>query len=65
VSVFAKDCITADAYATVFMVIGREKAMDFLNKHEALDAFFVYADEKGRLQTYTTEGIKPYIENIQ
>jgi thiamine biosynthesis lipoprotein len=65
VSVFAKDCITADAYATVFMVTGREKAMEFLEKDNELDAFFVYADEKGNLQTYTTEGIKPYIENIQ
>jgi FAD:protein FMN transferase len=65
VSVFARDCITADAYATVFMVIGREKAMEFLNKDDELDAFFVYADEKGNLQTFTTEGIKPYIDNIQ
>jgi thiamine biosynthesis lipoprotein len=65
VSVFAKDCITADAYATVFMVIGREKAMEFLNNDEELDAFFVYADDKGNLQTYTTEGIKQYIQNIQ
>jgi thiamine biosynthesis lipoprotein len=65
VSVFAKDCMTADAYATAFMVIGREKAMEFLNKDEELDAFFVYADEKGKLQTYTTEGIKSYIQNIQ
>jgi thiamine biosynthesis lipoprotein len=65
VSVFAKDCMTADAYATAFMVIGREKAMEFLNKDEELDAFFVYADEKGKLQTYTTEGIKAYIKNIQ
>jgi thiamine biosynthesis lipoprotein len=63
--VFAKDCITADAYATVFMVIGREKAMEFLNNDEELDAFFVYADDKGNLQTYTTEGIKQYIQNIQ
>lgn len=65
VTVFAKDCITADAYATVFMVIGREKAIEFLNKDEELDAFFVYADDQGKLQTYTTDGIKPSIENIR
>ncbi len=64
-TVFAKDCITADAYATVFMVIGREKAIEFLNKDEELDAFFVYADDQGKLQTYTTDGIKPSIENIR
>ncbi|MDO1447304.1 FAD:protein FMN transferase [Rhodocytophaga aerolata] len=65
VTVFAKDCITADAYATVFMVLGREKAMEFLDKDDELDAFFVYADPQGNLQTFTTEGIKPYIEPIQ
>lgn len=65
VSVFAEDCISADAYATVFMVIGREKAMEFTRKNNKLDAFFVYADESGKLQTYTTEGIKPYIEAVK
>jgi thiamine biosynthesis lipoprotein len=65
VTVFAKDCITADAYATVFMVLGREKAMEFLEKDNELDAFFVYADSQGKLQTFTTEGIKPYIEPVQ
>lgn len=65
VSVFAQDCISADAYATVFMVIGWEKATEFLKKNNKLDAFFVYADENGKLKTYTTSGIKPYIQNIQ
>ncbi len=64
-SVFAKDCMSADAYATVFMVVGREKAVELLSSIKDLDAFLVYADEKGNIQTYTTEGIKPYIQNIQ
>ncbi|QHT68544.1 FAD:protein FMN transferase [Rhodocytophaga rosea] len=64
VTVFAKDCISADAYATVFMVIGQEKALELLKTHKDLDAFFVTAGTNGKLQTYTSEGIKPYIENI-
>jgi thiamine biosynthesis lipoprotein len=64
VSVFAKDCITADAYATVFMVIGQERALELLKTHKDLDAFFVTANGHGKLQTYTTKGIKPYIEAI-
>lgn len=65
VTVLADDCISADAYATVFMVIGKDKALELIKKQPGLDAFFVYADEKGKLQTYTTEGIKPYVQPIQ
>jgi FAD:protein FMN transferase len=64
VTVFAKDCISADAYATVFMVLGQEKALELIKNQKDLDAFFVTAGTNGQLQTYTTEGIKPYIENI-
>jgi thiamine biosynthesis lipoprotein len=62
VTVFAKDCISADAYATVFMVMGKDKALEFLAKDENLDAFLVYADETGKLKTFTTDGIKSYIQ---
>jgi len=52
-TVIAPDCITADAYATAFMVMGVEKAKQFLvkNKHLNLSAFFIF-DRKGTTQTY-------------
>lgn len=65
VTVFAKDCISADAYATVFMVIGKDKALEFLNKDENLDAFLVFADDAGKIQTFTTDGIKSYIQEVK
>lgn len=43
VSVIANDCATADAYATAFMVMGKEKAMEFINKRKAnISAHFIY-----------------------
>jgi len=51
VSVIATNCGTADAFATAFMVMGLEKSKSFLTKHPELDAYFIFADSKGELQT--------------
>lgn len=64
-SVIAKDCMTADAYATAFMVMGVEKSKAFLAAHKELqlDVFFIY-DEDGKLKTYSTRGIDANIEKL-
>jgi thiamine biosynthesis lipoprotein len=58
VSVLAKDCMTADAYATAFMVMGFEKGKEFLDKHLKLDAYFIYLAPDGGMKTYYTKGFK-------
>lgn len=62
-TVIASDCMTADAYATAFMVMGMEKAKQFLleNKEEGLEVFFIY-DENGEWKTYTSETLIEWIE---
>ena len=55
-SVIAKDCITADAYATAFMVMGVEKGKDFLKKHPKLEVYFIYTAPDGSIKTYYTKG---------
>ena len=57
VSVLADDAATADAYATGFMVMGLEKSLQFLADNKNLDAFFIYSDKNGNLQTFATDGI--------
>lgn len=52
-TVMASDCATADAYATAFMVMGMDKAKDVLKKHKELYVYFIYADKKGIMKTYT------------
>ncbi|CAN5206748.1 FAD:protein FMN transferase [soil metagenome] len=59
-SVFAEDCMTADAYATGFMVMGIEESIKIVESDNSLDAFFIYSDENGDLLTYTSKGIKDY-----
>ena len=57
-SVLAKDCATADAWATVFMVMGLEKSKSFIKNLEGLEAYFIYTEKNGKLNTYFTEGFK-------
>ena len=64
-TVLAGDCMTADAYATAFMVMGLEKSKQFLseNRELQLEVFFIY-DENGVWKTYTSETLKEWIEVI-
>lgn len=59
-TVIARDCMSADAYATAFMVMGLERAKAFVEARPDLDACFIYADSTGSYQTYMTEGMKRY-----
>ena len=56
VSVVAKDCLTANAYATAFMVMGVEKGKAYLKKHPKINVYFIYSGYDGSLQTYYTKG---------
>lgn len=43
-TVIASDCMTADAYATAFMVLGSEKALQVLERDTTLMAYFILQD---------------------
>jgi thiamine biosynthesis lipoprotein len=58
VSVLADDCATADAYATACMVLGLEKSKELLKRNKRLEAYFIFSDKNGNLETYFTEGFK-------
>lgn len=60
-TVVANDCMTADAYATAFMVLGLERGIEVSKKVPEIEVFFIYADEKGENQVYVSEGFKEYI----
>ncbi|GAA4463555.1 FAD:protein FMN transferase [Nibrella saemangeumensis] len=55
VSVIAEDCITADAYATAFLVMGLEKAVP-LAMAKGMELYGVYSDSTGKFQVQTTPG---------
>jgi len=60
-SVIAPDCMTADAYATAFMVMGFEKSRAIVENDPNLDAYFIYTDIDGNYKTYSSNKIKAMI----
>lgn len=66
-SVFAKDCISSDAYATGLLVMGLENAIAFLSLHTELQAYLIYADNKSAdgFKVYETPLIHNLITEIE
>jgi thiamine biosynthesis lipoprotein len=56
-TVFADDCMSADAYATVLMVLGVEEAKKFLNNHPELDVYLIY-EENGTMKSWCTPAVQ-------
>ena len=56
-TVVASDCMTADALATAFMVMGLEKTRIFLDTHPQVDAYLIYSDDTGAFQSFATSNI--------
>ena len=63
-TVIARDCMSADAYATAFMVMGLQKAIAFAEAHPEIDAYFIYNDAEGVTRVYRTEGMKRYLSSL-
>jgi len=60
-SVFAKDCATADAWATAFMVMGLKKSIEAVGREKNLDAIFFYAAPDGEIRSYLTPRIQTFL----
>jgi thiamine biosynthesis lipoprotein len=60
-SVVCDDCMTADAYATTFMVLGVEKSKMLLSKLHGIEVYFVYTNMQGNYEVFFTEGMKAMI----
>lgn len=62
-TVLAKDCATADAYATAFMVMGLDSALQVVDAHPELQVYFIYADDEGNYRTYFSPEIEKLIRD--
>lgn len=60
-TVIAKDCMSADALATAFMVMGLKEAEAFANADSTIDAYFIYSGDNGEAKIFMTEGMKKYL----
>lgn len=64
-TVIARNCATADAYATAFMVLGMDSAIKVLEKHPELEAYFIYSDAKGGNGVWMSPTLAKRISNAK
>ncbi len=55
-SIIADDCMTADAMATACMVMGIDKAKEFVESRDDLEAYFVYSGLTGDWEVWRSPG---------
>lgn len=60
-TVLANNCMTADAFATAFMVLGLESGIEIARIVPEIEVFFIYADEHGNNQFYMSDGFDKYM----
>lgn len=61
-TVITDNCALADAYATVFMVVGIEKAKEILAKNNKIKAVLIFENENKQLETYVSDELVDFIE---
>jgi FAD:protein FMN transferase len=64
-TVIAANCITADAYATAFMVLGLEESKKILEQNPSINAYFIYSDENNDYKVFATEKFKSILVEKQ
>ncbi len=62
VTVWAPDCMTADAYATAFMVLGYQISREIVEKTDSLEAYFILAAENEKYTIEYTRGLAPMLQ---
>lgn len=62
-TVIASDAITADAFATAFLVAGVDKALEWIELYPELDALFI-CDEESEYKVYYTSGVENYLVSV-
>lgn len=57
-TIIAETCALADAYATACMVMGFEKAKQMVEQNADLNAYFIYKNKEGKIETYQSNGLE-------
>lgn len=63
-TVLADDCMTADAYATAFMVLGLEESIRIAQSIKELEVYFIYAKEDGSNGSYFSDGFRETLKEL-
>lgn len=62
-TIVAQDCMTADGYATAFMAMGKEKAIEMASSIPEIEYFIIYLDENEQQKTAYSQGMIQYLPN--
>lgn len=60
-TVIADDCMTADAFATAFMVIGLEKSMEIVKQNPGIEVYFISSGDNNQYKIDMSEGFKNFL----
>ncbi|MGQ9621678.1 MAG: FAD:protein FMN transferase [Bacteroidales bacterium] len=60
-TIIAGDCAVADAVATAAMVMGTEKAIEFIENHPGFEAYFIYSGDSGEYLSWISETLRERI----
>ena len=55
-TVMAESSVWADALASICMVMGMEKSLPLIESMDGVEAYYIFVNEKGELETFATEG---------
>ncbi len=61
-TIIAKNCMYADAMATACMVMGAEKAFNWISDIQDVEAYFIYGKADGSMGERYTEGLRSVFE---
>ena len=57
-TVIAETSVWADALASICMVMGMERSLEIINSLDGVEAYYIFVNDQGELETYATEGFK-------
>ena len=58
VTVLAENAVWADALASICMVMGMEKSLELIKTMKGVEAYYIFVNDKGELETFATNGFE-------
>lgn len=60
-TVLAENSVWADALASICMVMGMERSLEIIEAMDGVEAYYIFVNEEGELETFATEGFDALI----
>jgi FAD:protein FMN transferase len=64
-TIIADNCTMADGIATACMVMGKEKAIEFIKAHHEFSAYFVFSDDSGEFKSWMSDDLKKSLSEVK